>query len=54
MSSTAFKARGVLREPVWLRGEVRWHQERLRRPPGLAVDHPGVLVQVDTKQVVAV
>ena len=46
------KARGVLREPLRPRKAVRWHQERLRRPPGLAVDHPGALVQVDTKQVV--
>lgn len=47
------KARGVLREPLRPRKEVRWHQERLRRPPDLAVDHPGALVQVDTTQVVA-
>jgi transposase len=44
------KARGVLREPLRLRREVRWRQERLRRPSDLAVDHPGALVQVDTKQ----
>ena len=47
------KARGVLREPLRPRKAVRWHQERLRRPPELAVDHPGALVQVDTKQVAA-
>ena len=45
------KARGVLREPLRPRKAARWHQERLRRPPGLAVDYPGALVQVDTKQV---
>jgi len=47
------KARGVLREPLRPRKAVRWHQERLRRPPDLVVDHPGALVQVDTKQVAA-
>ena len=45
------KARGVLREPLRPRKAVRWHQERLRRPSDLAVDHPGALVQIDTKQV---
>jgi transposase InsO family protein len=45
------KARGVLREPLRPRKAARWHQERLRRPPDLVVDHPGALVQVDTKQV---
>jgi putative transposase len=45
------KASGVLREPLRPRRVVRWHQERLRRPPDLMVDHPGALVQVDTKQV---
>jgi len=45
------KARGVLREPPRPRRVARWHQERLRRPPDLVVDHPGALVQMDTKQV---
>ncbi|MEK7874473.1 MAG: DDE-type integrase/transposase/recombinase [Chloroflexota bacterium] len=45
------KARGVLREAVRPRKAARWHQERLRRPAALVVDHPGVLVQVDTKHV---
>ena len=44
------KARGVLREPVRPRKAAKWHQGRLRRPPDLVVDRPGVLVQVDTKQ----
>lgn len=44
------KARGVLREPLRPRKAVRWRQERLRRPPELVVDHPGALVQVDSKQ----
>ena len=47
------EARGVLREPLRPGNAARWHQERLRRPPGLAVDHPGALVQMDTKQVAA-
>jgi putative transposase len=47
------KARGVLREPLQPRKAARWRQERLRRPSDLAVGHPGALVQVDTKQVVA-
>lgn len=45
------KARGVLREAVQPRKATRWHQKRLRRPRELAVDRPGALVQVDTKQV---
>lgn len=45
------KARGVLREPLRPRKKVRWRQERLRRPSELVVDHPGALVQVDSKQV---
>lgn len=45
------KARGVLREPLRPRKASRWHQERLRRPKDLVVDRPGVLVQLDTKQV---
>lgn len=45
------KARGVLREPLRPRKGARWHQERRRRPPGLVVDRPGALVQIDTKQV---
>jgi putative transposase len=47
------KARGVLREPLQPRKVARWRQERLRRPSDLAVGHPGALVQVDTKQVIA-
>jgi putative transposase len=46
------KARGVLREPVRSRRRVKWHHERLRRPPELVVNHPGALVQMDTKQIV--
>jgi len=45
------KARGALREPLRPRKAVRWHQARQRRPKELVVDRPGVLVQVDTKQV---
>jgi putative transposase len=45
------RARGVLREPLRPRKAAKWRQERLRRPPDLVVDHPGALVQVDTKQV---
>ena len=45
------KAGGVLREPLRPRRAAKWHQERLRRPPDLVVDHPGALVQMDTKQV---
>ena len=45
------KARGVLREPLRPRKVVRWHRKRLRRPKELVVERPGVLVQVDTKQV---
>jgi putative transposase len=47
------KARGLLREPVRLRKRVKWHHERLRRPSELVVNHPGALVQMDTKQVVS-
>jgi transposase InsO family protein len=45
------KARGVLREPLRPRKGARWHQARLRRPKELVVDRPGVLVQLDSKQV---
>jgi transposase InsO family protein len=45
------KARGVLREPLRPRKAVQWHQRRQRRPKELVVDRPGVLVQVDSKQV---
>lgn len=45
------KARGVLREPLRSRKVARWHQKRLRRPKEVVVDHPGVLVQLDSKQV---
>ena len=47
------KARGVLREPLRPRKAATIQRGRLRRPSDLAVDHPGALVQVDTKQVVA-
>jgi len=47
------RARGVLREPLRPRKAAKWRKERLRRPPDLPVDHPGALVQVDTKQVAA-
>tara|TARA_B100001971_G_C18170823_1_gene527012 strand:+ start:611 stop:1294 length:684 start_codon:yes stop_codon:yes gene_type:complete len=45
------RTRGVLREPVRPRKAARWRKERLRRPQGLVVDHPGALVQMDTKHV---
>jgi transposase InsO family protein len=45
------KARGVLREPRRPRKAARPHLKRLRRPPGLNVDCPGALVQLDSKQV---
>jgi len=45
------KARGVLREPRRPRKAARPHLKRLRRPPGLKVDCPGALVQLDSKQV---
>ena len=45
------KARGVLREPRRPRKAARSHLKRLRRPPGLKVDCPGALVQLDSKQV---
>lgn len=45
------KARGVLREPRRPRKVVKPHLKRLRRPPGLKVDCPGALVQLDSKQV---
>ncbi len=47
------KARGVLREPQRPRKAARPHRKRLRRPPGLKVDCPGALVQMDSKQVQA-
>jgi len=46
------KARGLLREPIRPRRRVKWHHERLRRPSELVVNHPGALVQMDSKQVV--
>ena len=45
------KARGVLREPLRPRKTARWRQERPRRPKELVVDRPGVLVQLDSRQV---
>lgn len=45
------KARGVLREGVRPRRAGQRHRHRLRRPKELVVDRPGVLVQLDTKQV---
>jgi transposase InsO family protein len=47
------KARGVLREPSRSRKAATIQRGRLRRPSDLGVGHPGALVQVDTKQVVA-
>lgn len=45
------KARGALREPLRPRKAAQRHRQRLQRPPDLVIDHPGALVQVDTKQV---
>jgi len=45
------KARGVLREPLRCRKAAKARLKRLRRPPGLLVDRPGALVQMDSKQV---
>jgi putative transposase len=45
------KARGVLREPVFLRKAPKPHLQRLRRPHGLLVDKPGALIQMDSKYV---
>ncbi|NIN68664.1 MAG: DDE-type integrase/transposase/recombinase [Anaerolineae bacterium] len=45
------KARGVLREPLRRRKAAKARLKRLRRPPGLKVDCPGALVQLDSKQV---
>lgn len=45
------KARGVLREPLRPRHAAKARRERPRRPPGLVVDRPGALVQLDSKQV---
>jgi len=45
------KARGVLREPLRPRKAAKARLTRLRRPPGLMVDRPGALVQLDSKQV---
>jgi transposase InsO family protein len=45
------RARGVLREPLRSRQIRRVRPDRQYRPPGLVVDHPGALVQVDTKYV---
>lgn len=45
------KARGVLREPPRPRKVARWRHQRPRRPKELVADRPGVLVQLDTKQV---
>lgn len=44
------KARGVLREPLRPRKVATLHRERLRRPKELVVDRPGVLVQMDSRQ----
>lgn len=41
----------MLREPLRPRKAREGQRERLRRPPGLLVDQPGVLVQMDSKQV---
>src|SRR4030065_630949 len=45
------KDRGLLREPALQRKSPRPHLRRLRRPRCLAVDRPGALVQMDSKQV---
>lgn len=45
------KARGVLREPIFLRKSPKPHLKRLRRPHDLSVDEPGALVQMDSKHV---
>ena len=45
------KARGVLREPVFLRRSAKPHMKRLRRPHNLPVEEPGALVQMDSKYV---
>ena len=46
------KARGLLREPLQSRKAATPHPERLRRPSDLIVNRPGILVQLDSKQVV--
>ena len=45
------RARGVLREPLHLRKSPKPHLKRLRRPPDLVANAPGVLVQMDSKYV---
>jgi putative transposase len=45
------KARGVVKEPQRPRRVASAHGRRLRRPLDLVVDTPGVLVQLDSKQV---
>src|SRR3990172_8103184 len=45
------KARGLLREPLRSRKAARARLKRLKRPPDLKVDQPGVLLQIDSKQV---
>ncbi len=45
------KARGVLREPALRRKSTQRRLKRLRRPPGLCVQEPGALIQMDSKQV---
>ena len=45
------KARGALREPVRPKRGATLRRDRPRRPPGLVVDRPGALVQMDSKHV---
>ena len=45
------KARGALREAVPTRRKASLRRDRPRRPRDLVADRPGVLVQMDTKQV---
>jgi transposase InsO family protein len=45
------RARGVLREPLRTHKTRTVATHRLRRPSDLVVDHPGALVQLDTKHI---
>jgi putative transposase len=45
------KARGVLREPAFLRKSPKPHMKRLRRPHDLSVEEPGALIQMDSKHI---
>jgi transposase InsO family protein len=48
---TRLRARGVLREPLRPQAARKARRTRPRRPSELVVDAPGVLVQLDTKEV---